>query len=870
MTKLRKCVCVLLTMALICGICGMGVISSAEDAKYESEVSLLVGLGIMEGAGGGQFNLDKQVTRAEFAAMIFRLLDLDEVAYGAAFRDVTSNHWAYQYIQTVAAQGYIKGDSDGNFRPEESITTEEAVKVLVAVLGYTYPAEEAGGYPAGYLAVGGNIGVLHGVSLAQGKSLTRGEIARMVANSLDIKLMQQYGYGDNPEYGISSDSTILTDYLHITDIRGSVRANHWVNLDGEYELTEEQVVIGDTLYYTGKTDIAQQVGYSVRAYVRLDESDPVQTVLYYTLLPNQNTTVVSSKDISDATTAERFVYTDGNRTREVDIPHDITMIWNGKARFAFDAKTLQPLSGSVTLVMDGGRLSMLRVSSYESRVVQSISESTKSIYYKNNVPPTSLEDSEISYSITKRDRRAWLSDLEENDIVSIAQSEDGMLIDIIVSNETMNGTITMVTDDKYAVDGMSYPVSPYYSGKKLDLGKQGTFYFDIFGEIVYADYTSAGQEYAYLLAKAYRNELTPVLIFKILTMSGKVEERQVAQRAELNDTRADLENIYNTLPVNQLIRVQLSAAGEVQRIWTALDNTAVANPNYDTEEFSKDIANKTMRYNDKLFSDGAELVCAPDSVPVMIVAKNRDNEIEERECGISTVSKTFSSGSTYSDMTFYDMDADTRIPGLIVRVRTVGSSSVNSTNPVCVIDEIYDTIDDDGTPLRGLRYYRDGQIYSTPVHEDVVSTRRNDNSDSRNVPEIFRNVAFDDLQRGDVVQISTNSSGQVSVFRPLFVQKYAPAEHTQLVSNGGSGYSEFPTLETYYGEIVRRNTQIITMRAGSASTSYVCTRPKVYHLDRARDRLEVLEPDDLAAWIGNGDAFVHASRKNCQVIVVYD
>lgn len=870
MTRIRKSVCVLLTMVLICGICGMGVISSAEDAKYESEVSLLVGLGIMEGAGGGQLNLDKEVTRAEFAAMIFRLLDLDEVAYGAAFRDVTSNHWAFQYIQTVAAQGYIKGDTDGRFRPEESISTEEAVKVLVSVLGYTYPAEEAGGYPAGYLATGVNIGVLRGVTIAQGKFLTRGEIACMIANSLNIKLMKQFGYGDNLSYGVSSDSTILTDYLHITDIRGSVRANHWVNLDGEYELTEEQVVIGDKLYYIGETDIAEQIGYSVHAYVRLDSSDPVQTVLYYTLLPNQSTKVISSKDISDATTAERFVYTDGNRTREVDIPQDVTMIWNGKARFAFDAETLRPLSGSVTLVMDGGKLAMLRVSSYESRVVQSISESTKSIYYKNNALPTSLEDPEIFYSIVKKDRKAWLSDLEENDIVSIAQSEDGKLIEIIVSNETMNGTITMVTDDKYAVDGMSYPVSPYYSGKKLDLGKQGTFYFDIFGEIVYADYTSAGKEYAYLLAKAYRNELTPVLIFKILTMSGKVEERQVAQKPNLNDLRVDLENLYNTLSVNQLIRVQFSSNGEIQRIWTAIDNTSAANPVYDPEEFSKDISNKTMRYNDKLFSDGAELVCAQDSVPVLIVAKNRNNEIEERECGISTVSKTFSSGSTYSDMTFYDIDADTRIPSLIVRVRTVGSSSVSSTNPVCVIDEIYNTVDDDGMPLRGLRYYRDGQIYSTPVHDDVVSTRRDDNSDSKNVPEVFRNVVFDDLQRGDVVQISTNSSGQISVFRPLFVQKYAPLEHTQLVSNGGSGYSEFPTLETYYGAIVRRNTQIITMRAGTGETSYVCTRPKVYYLNRTRERLEVLEPDDLAAWIGKGNVFMHASRKNCQVIVVYD
>ena len=836
----------------------------------DAQIPLLVGLGIMQGGGNGNLNLEAPVTRGEFAAMICRTMGLSAYTEQQKFLDVQPGHWAFAAVQGVSDQGYLVGDADGNFRPDAPILMQEAAKVLVAVLGYGYPAAEDGGYPAGYLSTARKIGVLAGMDLDAEKQLSRGETARMFYNSLHIKLMRQTGFGEAAAYEISSNSTLLSDYLKVTDVRGTIRANHWVNLDGEYEIAEDQVVIGDKLYYAGNTDIAGKVGYSVHAYVKMDGNNPVQTVLYYEEDAGQNTVAVDARDISESTTAERFVYMDGDRTREVAIPKNVVLIWNGRSRFSFDAETLKPKTGSVALVMHGSKPAMIRVSSFESRVVQSVSEGTRCIYYKNDAPPTDLEDPDIQYSILKMDRKAGITDLEENDIVSIAQSEDGMVVEIIVSSERMTGTVSTVSGDHYAIDGMSYPVSPYYSGKTLELGKHGTFYFDTFGEIVYAEYDSASRDYAYLLAAAFEDSLSPKLTLKLLTMAGKIEEIEVSQKLTFNDQRMDVKAAAGLLKTEQLLRVQLSAEGEVRRIWTARDNTSAPSSDYDPEEFSKDIDNKSMRYSSQMFSDGSELVCVPDNVPVLIVAKDRSNDLDERGCGVSTVSKTFSSSTTYSGMTFYDMNPDTRIPGLIVRKKTVGSSSVNSTNSVCVVDEIHQTLDAEGIPIQALQYYRDGQIYTTPVSPDIVSTRRSDNADSKNVPEVFKNVSFSDLQRGDVVQLVSNNDGELSVFRPLFVQKYAPADYTALVTNGGSGYSEFPTLETFYGGIVRHNTQIITMQAGGKEASFSCTKRKVYRLNRERGSIEVLTVDDLSNWVGRGDVFVHASRKACQVIVVYD
>lgn len=869
MTRLRKGICVLLTAVLVLTSFGFGVIASADGGNYDGEVSLLVGLGILEGSGSGNMNLEKNVTRGEFSAMIYRMLDLQPISSEVTFEDVGSGNWAYEYIQTAVAMGYLSGDPDGRFRPDDTIITEEAVKVLVSILGYTYPAENEGGYANGYISVGNKIGVMRDMELPYGRELTRGEVAKMLYNSLHIDLMKQTNYG-NQYYNVSQGSTILTDYLHIADVRGMVRANHQVNLDGDYEIEQGQVVIGDTLYYVGKTDIDTQLGLTVHAYVKIDDTDPVQTVLYYEPISSQKTISVKAEDVQPSTTETSFVYWENGKKRSVSIPSDVTLVYNGKAKFSFTAETLQPKEGDVTLVMDGGALSVIIVNSYESRVVQSVSEVTKTIYYKNNTSPTNLEDPEIQYTILKKDKKVDIDELAENDIVSIAASEDGLFVNIIVSNEVLTGTVTEVSDDKYAVDDMAYPVSEYYSGKKLEVGKEGTFYLDAFGYIVYAEYTSTSRNYAFLLAKAYNDSISPTLRMKLLTVNGEIVEKVVESKVNFNDVRTKVEAVDQALAERQLIKVQFNSAGELRGIWTAADNTTAANPIYDTEEFSKDISGKEMRYKDNVFSDGDSLFCTEDDTPVMIISLNAENDINERECSVSTAPKTFANDTKYSDMIFYDLDADTHIPKIMVQMQKRGASLVNADNGVCVIYEIYTTTDKDGNPIDGLRYYKDGQLCETPVDSEAVSTRRGDGSDSKNVPDDFQNVTLGDLQKGDVIQISTNIDGYISVFRPVFVQKYAPEEYKQLVSGGGSGYTEFPTFETYYGTISSQSTQILTLKLGAKERSVVCGRPKVYRLNRERNRLEVLNVNDLSDYLNREGVFAHVSRKVCQTVVIYD
>lgn len=104
------------------------------DAWYAKAVSELAGLGYLKGGTDGKFRPNAPITRAEMAALLVRFAE-GEADAAASFSDVPATHWAYDAINTAAAYGWINGVGDGRFSPDRPITRAEAAKLMCAVLG---------------------------------------------------------------------------------------------------------------------------------------------------------------------------------------------------------------------------------------------------------------------------------------------------------------------------------------------------------------------------------------------------------------------------------------------------------------------------------------------------------------------------------------------------------------------------------------------------------------------------------------------------------------------------------------------------------------------------------------------------------------
>ena len=93
-------------------------------------VEVMVARQLVNGVSDDKFAPDSTVTRAEFAALITRILKLDGAE--ASFSDVASGVWYEKEIGAAAAAGIIVGDGD-KFRPLDVVTRQEmAVMILRA------------------------------------------------------------------------------------------------------------------------------------------------------------------------------------------------------------------------------------------------------------------------------------------------------------------------------------------------------------------------------------------------------------------------------------------------------------------------------------------------------------------------------------------------------------------------------------------------------------------------------------------------------------------------------------------------------------------------------------------------------------------
>ena len=157
----------------------------------EQEFSLLYDLGIFVGDGNGNMRWNDYVSRSEFAKLSVLVSSYrDYVASGllvSPFSDVPASHWASAYIKTGVDGGLFTGYPDGKFRPDNTVTYEEALTMILRALGYN-DNDFGASYPYGQVGIAKNIGITDGVDLNIGDTLNRYYSAKIIDNALDTKM----------------------------------------------------------------------------------------------------------------------------------------------------------------------------------------------------------------------------------------------------------------------------------------------------------------------------------------------------------------------------------------------------------------------------------------------------------------------------------------------------------------------------------------------------------------------------------------------------------------------------------------------------------------------------------------------------------
>ena len=189
----------MISMALALVMCLTPLTTRADAAGTRAEALQALGILGQETSGG-------QVSRAQFARMLTAASAYSDSAegYGASlFKDLKGDHWASGYVRVAVEQGWMSGYVDGSFRPDQSVTLEEACASLLKMLGYDASALK-GAYPAAQLSKARSVGLLDGVSASQGSKLTDGDCAELLYNLLTASTSAGAVYGTTLGYTVTN------------------------------------------------------------------------------------------------------------------------------------------------------------------------------------------------------------------------------------------------------------------------------------------------------------------------------------------------------------------------------------------------------------------------------------------------------------------------------------------------------------------------------------------------------------------------------------------------------------------------------------------------------------------------------------------
>ena len=223
------------------------------DTKYAEAAELLGALGIMVGdAESGAFRPDDPILRSEMSKVAVYSIGLEDVVKSSngttKFPDVPSDHWATGAINVADQQGLVIGDTEGTFRPDDNVTFEEAVTIIVRALGYEPAAQDKGGFPTGYMYIASSNQLLRGIDAVSTQPAKRGDIAQLVFNAMTVNLMEQVGYGSSATYEVV-DKTLLYDRLNVEKAYGQITGTDETTLTGGAATSDNRIIIDLSLIH---------------------------------------------------------------------------------------------------------------------------------------------------------------------------------------------------------------------------------------------------------------------------------------------------------------------------------------------------------------------------------------------------------------------------------------------------------------------------------------------------------------------------------------------------------------------------------------------------------------------------------------------
>ena len=142
----RKLLSVILALAMLCSLMLVPAAAAEPDGGnwYDGAMSTWADRGVLQGDAGGNLNPTANITRAELAVILDRIMGY-QVKGSNTFADVQDGAWYADAVLKASTAGVLQGDG-ANARPSATITRQEAMVMLARVMKLSGEAGASAGF----------------------------------------------------------------------------------------------------------------------------------------------------------------------------------------------------------------------------------------------------------------------------------------------------------------------------------------------------------------------------------------------------------------------------------------------------------------------------------------------------------------------------------------------------------------------------------------------------------------------------------------------------------------------------------------------------------------------------------------------------
>ncbi len=796
--------------------------------EYEGIYKVLNYLGILS-EEDGEIEASKELERGFVAGVFSNIISPDyEPEALNGFSDVSKTAKYSKEIYSALEQGIVsKADK---FYPSRIITCAEAVKMAMNTLGYThYPNEFLVKQKANSLRLYNKVG-------NETENLTMGGLMYLIKNTIEASTAEADTVkidGDDVQVRVSEVSPAFIERKDIVLRQGIVTAQKNTSMFGDSDLQSNEIEINRQRYECISQPDENLLGKTVYAYI--DTKDGKNLLISAYEAPNKNSEfVILDTDFKNATVSQLSYSNENDKVVSVKVETGATVIYNnqyyGSMQTAINAKIFDNAS-NITLISNDGDNSfdVVRVEKYKYVVVNAVSTLSEFISLMYNEGKIDARLNKDSFILYTDGIESDISTLAKWDVLSVLEAKRGdgkKNYTVYSARKIIKGALDTIENVsgviKYTINNKAYIVSPDYdkyvtnnaTSIKPVMGETAEFLLSHDDKIVSVK-TENEYEYAYLMDAEVFGSLEKVTSIKVFTFDGKCEELSFSSKATLySDTypsgqKLASEDFYNELYsngklVSELIAFKRDTNGNIKEIYLEKDLTSQQPGSIDYPITKNYTAGGTGsdREEARLYANViAGKYQATKQTTSLIIVPDESKRTDEDEYMASTLN-IYPSDHYFSteSFTLYNADKFYSVSLMVVKGSVV--KEVDEYITPVMVSKVTRGVKDDES-VYNFYYYNGTNNPSITVSNEAEIIENVDG----NFWYGSKGITLDDIEAGDIVQISTDSKGVGRMIRVLFKNNDRGTYRVQTqndsnVSGINKNASSSSKLSIIYGKII--------------------------------------------------------------------